>query len=164
MLNLRTHVLRVWLVLACSGVLSAKNQPDIEGRIVGITDGDTVTLLTADKTQIKIRLEGIDAPEKKQPFGQKAKEELSTLIFGKDVVIHWKSKDRYQRVIGRINCAGLDVNLEMVKRGMAWRYDKYSKEKAFIDAQAEAKAAGRGLWTDKEPIAPWEWRAEKKAK
>ncbi len=76
----------------------------------------------------------------------------------------WQSKDRYQRVIGRITFAGLDVNLEMVKRGMACGFDKYSKEKALIDAQAAAKVAKHGLWTDKEPIAPWEWRAEKKAK
>ncbi len=109
-------------------------------------------------------MEGIDAPEKKQPFGQKAKEALSTLIFGKDVVIHWEKKDRYQRVIGRITFAGLDVNLEMVRLGLAWRYDKYSKEKALLDAQTEAKAAARGLWADKEPIPPWEWRAKKKAK
>ena len=135
--------------------------PDIEGRIVGVHDGDTVTVLTADKTQIKMRLEGIDAPELKQAFGARAKQELSTLVFGKEVRVQNKGHDRYKRTIGRILCEGVDVNLEMVKRGMAWRYVKYSKEPALIAAEIEARTTKCGLWSEENPIPPWEWRKGK---
>ncbi len=139
----------------------AGERATIEGRVVGLHDGDTITILTLEKTQMKIRLEGIDAPELKQPFGQRSKAELSEIVFGKDVSVSSHGTDRYKRTIGRIACGEFDVNLEMVKRGMAWRYDKYSQETALIEAQAQAKAKGVGLWNDKDPVPPWEWRVKK---
>lgn len=126
-------------------------------------DGDTFTVLDADMAEHEIRLGGIAAPVKKQPFGEKAKAELIALIFEKEVVIKFE-KLYFNKVIGHVACAGLDVNLEMVRRGMAWRYVKYDKAKVYLAVEAEAKTAGHGLWADKEPVPPWEWRAKKKAK
>jgi micrococcal nuclease len=139
----------------------AGERASIQGRVVGVHDGDTVTILTPEKMQLKIRLEGIDAPELKQPFGQSSKAELSEIVFGKHVSVRSHGTDRYKRTIGRIACGEIDVNLVMVKRGMAWRYDKYSKERALIEAQIEAKSQRVGLWIDKNPVAPWEWRSKK---
>ena len=155
------HFIVLFLAATTALPLSAGPRPDIKGHVVSIHDGDTLTLLTPEKKQIKIRLEGIDAPELKQAFGTKAT--LSALVFDKDVVVNDKGTDRYRRTLGRIHCGRLDVNLAMVQRGMAWRYDKYSQEPALVVAQAEATKAARGLWNDKLPRAPWEWRGAPKS-
>jgi len=152
------------LALPLSTTLNAATVPGIVGQVVGVHDGDSITVLTADKTQVKVRLEGIDAPELKQAFGTRAKQALSDLVFGKQVLVKVTGHDRYKRTLGRIICGGLDVNLQMVKRGLAWRYDKYSKEAALGAAQAEARTAARGLWSDPHPVPPWEWREAAKIK
>ncbi len=103
----------------------------------------------------------IDPPELKQPFGQQSKQALSALVFGKDVEIRATGKDRYGRTLARVFVDGADVNLAMVKAGMAWRFDKYSKDWAFLSAQEGAQRARRGLWVDPAPVAPWEWRKGK---
>lgn len=136
----------------------------LEGTIVGITDGDTVKLLTEDDQQVKIRLDGIDAPEKKQAFGDASKKCLSTLIFGKKVSVETKGLDMYKRTLGIIIHDGLNVNLEMVKLGFAWRFDKYSNDQALLDAQNAAKAQSLGLWANPNPVAPWTFRKVEKAK
>jgi endonuclease YncB( thermonuclease family) len=139
--------------------------PDIKGIVIKVVDGDSITVLTEDKTQIKIRLEGIDAPATDgQPFAQRSRQELNEMVFKKQVVVKNHGLDMYKRTLGRVFCDGTDVCLEMVRRGMAWRFDKYSQEQALLDAQNEAKAAGRGLWADKDPVPPWVWRKEKKAR
>lgn len=106
----------------------------LSARVVGITDGDTVTVLNASKTTEKIRLSGIDAPEKKQPFGEKAKQSLSTLVFGKDVRIEWSKRDRYGRIVGAVfvdSCESppcpeaLDAGLAQIRAGLAWHYKRY---------------------------------------
>lgn len=136
----------------------------LQGRVVGITDGDTVIVLDKSNTQLKIRLMGIDAPEKKQAFGNKSKEHLSDLIFNKQVTVEYYKKDKYGRTIGRITLAGVDVNLEQIKSGLAWHYKKYQKEQALEDrfkyAQAEEYADNNkiGLWIDADPTPPWEYR------
>jgi len=127
-------------------------------RVVGVHDGDTLTALTAGNVHLKVRLVEIDAPELKQPFGQQSKQALAALVFGKGVEIRATGKDRYGRTLARVFVAGIDVNLAMVKAGMAWRFDKYSKDGAFQTAQEEARRARRGLWADAAPVAPWEWR------
>jgi len=156
---------RFLLLLAFLGghaqLVRAADKP-IHGRVVGVRDGDTITILTDEKAQMKIRLEGIDAPELKQPFGQKSKAGLSALLFGKDVIISNRGKHRYKRTLGRVSCGATDVNLEMVRRGLAWRYDKYSKEAALAGAQAAAKDERAGLWQDDAPVPPWEWRVSKR--
>jgi len=134
------------------------------GRVVGVHDGDTITVLTPDNVQLKIRLVEIDAPEIKQPFGQQSKQALSALVFGKSVEIRPTGKDRYGRTLARVFVDGTDVNLAMVKAGMAWRFDKYSKDGAFQTAQQEAQRARRGLWAEPAPVAPWEWRAVRKGR
>lgn len=136
----------------------------IIGRVVGVTDGDTVTVLDSGKVQHKIRLAGIDAPEKKQAFGNRSKESLSDLVFNKPVTVDTGKADRYGREVGKIIVNGLDANLEQVKRGFAWHYKAYRREQSANDrklydfAESEARAAKRGLWRDAEPIPPWEWR------
>lgn len=100
----------------------------LQGKVVGVTDGDTITLLDASNTQYNIRLAGIDAPEKKQPFGQASKKSLSYLVYDKTVQVEWYKKDRYNRLVGKVIVNNLDANLEQVKRGLAWHYTKYQNE------------------------------------
>jgi endonuclease YncB( thermonuclease family) len=142
----------------------------VNGRVVGIADGDTVTVLDASNTQWKIRLMGIDAPEKKMPFGQKSKEHLSDLVFDKQVSVEYSKRDKYGRTVGKVMVDGVDANLEQVKAGMAWHYKQYQKEQSpeervsYADAEDRARAKGKGLWVDAEPMPPWDWRKEQKAK
>ena len=136
----------------------------IKGRIVSIADGDTVTILDTTNKQTKIRLMGIDAPEKKQAFGARSKQSLSDLVFNKQVTVDFSKQDKYGRTIGKILVNGLDANLEQVKTGMAWHYKQYAKEQtasdraAYAEAETLARAEKRGLWVDSEPMPPWEWR------
>ncbi|WP_019897423.1 thermonuclease family protein [Methylotenera mobilis] len=145
---------------------SAAYADTLEGRVVGVTDGDTITLLDANNTQYKIRLAGIDAPEKKQPFGQASKKSLSDLAYGKAVQVDWSKRDRYERLVGKVMVNGLDANLEQIKRGLAWHYSKYKKEQpledriTYLHAQEEAKANKLGLWLEPKPVAPWDWRKQ----
>jgi len=141
----------------------------LRGHVVGVTDGDTITLLDAAMTQHKIRVAGIDAPEKKQPFGQRSKESLSALAYDKDLSIEWTKKDRYGRIVGKlIDRHGRDINLEQIRTGMAWHYKKYNKEQSPEDrdlyAAAEVAARGKrvGLWSDTNPEAPWDYRKAKR--
>ena len=130
----------------------------LTGRVVGVADGDTVTILTPERQQVKIRLGQIDAPEKAQPFGQRSKQSLSDLIFGKEVRVQVETTDRYGRTVGRIFQDNLDVNLEQVKRGMAWAYRQYLTDKTFLEAEHTAKAAKIGLWSEPNPTPPWKYR------
>lgn len=139
----------------------------IHGRVVGVFDGDSVTVIDSKKTQFKIRLAGIDAPEKAQAYGQKAKESLSELVFGKQVDVEWSKQDRYGRTVGKIMLGGVDINLEQIKRGMAWHYKEYENEQSLEDrvayAQSELQAQDKkmGLWRDPAPIQPEVFRQKK---
>lgn len=134
------------------------------GRVVGVHDGDSITVLASGNEQLKVRLDGIDAPELKQQFSQSAKEALSSLVFGKTVSFERLKKDRYGRTIAVVFVGQINVNLELVKQGFAWRYDKYSQDPVLLDAQNSAKASKKGLWADPSPMPPWDWRASKKKK
>ena len=134
----------------------------LEGHVVKIADGDTLTLLTSSNEQVKIRLAGIDTPERKQPFGNKAKQALANLAFQKQALIEVEAKDRYGRTVGVVFVDGLNVNAELVKQGMAWVYRKYTDDKRLYTLESEAKQAKRGLWLDENPIPPWEWRRGKR--
>lgn len=129
-------------------------------KVVAISDGDTLTCLTAEHTQIKVRLAEIDTPEKAQPYGQKSKAELSALVFGKQVTLATQTKDRYGRTVARVSADGQDANREMVRLGAAWVYRQYSKDKSLLAVEAEAKALRRGLWAlpQADIVPPWEWR------
>lgn len=134
------------------------------GRVVAVADGDTITVLDVDRVQHKIRLAGIDAPEKKQPFGSRSKESLSELVFSKTVEVETSKRDRYGRQIGKVLLNGLDVNLVQIERGMAWFYRQYQLEQSpadrrlYEEAENLAIAGKKGLWRDPEPIPPWDFR------
>ena len=152
---------RLLLPLLLLFTLSAQAET-LEGKVVKIADGDTLTLLTPSNEQVKIRLADIDTPEKKQPFGNKAKQALANLAFQKQALIEVEAKDRYGRTVGVVFVDGLNVNAELVKQGMAWVYRKYTDDKRLYTLESEAKQAKRGLWLDENPIPPWEWRRGKR--
>lgn len=114
------------------------------GYVVGVADGDTITVLDADKVQHKIRLTGIDAPEKKQPFGNRSKQSLSDMVFNKTVTVETDKRDRYGRELGKVLAGGVDVNLEQVRAGMAWHYKAYERTQPVIDRQSYADARSQG--------------------
>ena len=146
-----------------AAVLFAADPTEITGKVVSIADGDTVTVLVG-REQVKVRLDGIDAPEKKQPFGAKAREHLADSIHEKTVRIVISGKDRYGRSLGTVWAGQTNINEEMVKAGLAWHYKQYSKDKRLAELEADARAAKRGLWADKSQVPPWEWRASIKKK
>ena len=145
-------------------VLSPAHAQTLVGRVVGVHDGDTLTLLDAEKRQTKIRLAEIDTPESAQPYGSRAKQALSDLVFGKAVQVDVRDIDRYGRTVGRVSVNGTDVNATLVAAGAAWVYRQYSKDPQLLALEAEAKAAGRGLWglPEAQRTPPWEWRREKR--
>lgn len=136
----------------------------LTGRVVGIADGDTVTVLDASNRQHRIRLAGIDAPEKRQPYGMRAKENLSRLVFDKPVTVTWHKLDRYGRIVGKVEAGRVDAGLEQLRAGLAWHYKKYANDQpdderlTYASAEEEAKASLKGLWADMEPVPPWDWR------
>ena len=164
------------LGICCSKRPEQKTQPPpiiveagrqtLSGRVVAIADGDTITVLDSSDTQHRIRLEGIDAPESHQAFGSRSKQNLSDLIFGKDVTVIYYKTDQYGRLVGKILIDGRDINLEQAKAGMAWHYKEYEREQTPADrelyakAEDEARKARRGLWVDPEPIEPSQFRRE----
>ncbi len=140
------------------------------GKVVGIADGDTATVLDKSNAQHKIRLLGIDAPEKAQAFGQKSKQNLSDLIFGKTVTVQLVKRDKYNREVCKILLGGKDINLQQVKEGLAWYYKEYQREqtaddqKLYSDSEEEARKMKRGLWFDENPQTPSDFRKSEKLK
>ena len=152
-------------VTACDGKPHiSPSSSDLVGRVVKVSDGDTITILDSSKTQHKIRLHGIDAPEKKQAFGNASRKFLAGLVANREVRVAWSKRDRYQRILGTVFVDGKDANLEMLKAGMAWHYKKYDSNPAYAQAESEARAAKRGLWQDKNQIEPEAFRKAKRAK
>lgn len=147
-----------YLLAAAIALAGLPAHADFTGKVIGVADGDTITVLR-DHEQVKIRLIEIDAPEKAQAFGNKSKQSLSDLCFDKTATLADKGKDRYGRTLARVHCDGIDANAEQVRQGMAWVYRKYApKDSPLYAVEGEAKAARRGLWADPEPVPPWEWR------
>ena len=134
------------------------------GTVVGITDGDTITVLDKDNAQHKVRLMGIDAPEKSQAFGAASKQALSNYIYQREVTVDYKKLDKYKRIVGKVILDKQDVCLAMIELGMAWHYKDYEKEQSKTDrdfySQAELKAreAKIGLWKDNKAIEPSAFR------
>jgi endonuclease YncB( thermonuclease family) len=133
---------------------------EITGRVVGITDGDTLTVLTGERRPEKIRLSDIDTPESNQPYGTRSRQALAELAFQKSVRVVVRDTDRYGRTIGRLYVGAADVNKEMVRQGAAWVYRQYNRDPSLLAVEAEARAAKRGLWAlpEAERTPPWEWR------
>ena len=149
----------VLAILLLIGLTS--NAHAFAGKVVSVADGDTITVLR-ERTQVKVRLLEIDAPEKAQAFGAKSKESLSDMCFGNAATLADKGRDRYGRTLARVTCDGVDANAEQVRRGRAWVYDRYVTDKMLYAVQEEAKAERRGLWKDEKPVPPWEWRKMKR--
>ena len=143
--------------------------------MVGVADGDTITVLDGNRVRHKIRLAGIDAPEKGQPFGDRSKQSLSRAVMGQEVRVDWTKQDRYGRIVGKIwvappgtGCTGptcpktLDVNLAQLTVGLAWHYKEFEKEQSPEDrgryafAEQEARAKKAGLWSEPDPMSPWQ--------
>lgn len=159
---MRSEFVLVLLVLL---LLPLTAQPQkLMARVVRVIDGDTLVVLDATRTQHKIRLAGIDCPERKQPWSTKAKQALSEYVFDHQITLDWDKRDRYGRIVGKILDGPRDVNLALVGDGMCWWYRKYADEQSpvdrvlYEDAEEAARKARLGLWSDQEPVPPWEWR------
>lgn len=157
-----------WIVLALLIELQWIAHADVLlGHVVAVSDGDTITVLDGSKQRHVVRLIGIDAPEKAQAFGQKAKQSLSELVFDRDVSVTWFKRDRYGRTVGQVRIGDTDVCLEQIKRGMAWHYKDYEREQSLEDrsryttAEEKARITKSGLWADNNPIEPSKYRHSK---
>ena len=134
------------------------------GRVIGVTDGDTLTLLDDQFIQHKVRLSGIDAPEKSQPFGTVSHQHLALLTFGRQVTVEATKRDRYKRTVGKVLVGGVDANLAQIDAGLAWHYREYVREQPPADreryaaAEQSARAHHRGLWRQARPTPPWTHR------
>jgi len=130
----------------------------IKGTVVSVTDGDTLTLLDASRTEHKIRLQGIDAPERRQAYGVRAKEALARKVFQKQVQVDSQGQDRYGRTIGNVYLGDRWINRELVAEGWAWHYKQYSVSEDLAQAETNARNSRVGLWQDSHPVPPWEFR------
>jgi endonuclease YncB( thermonuclease family) len=165
----RLSFLAALVCLACPSLATSASTPDVPpqfvARAVAITDGDTLKVLYVTgetKTEIKIRLFGIDAPEKSQAFGTQSKKALSELAFGKDLTVTSTGRDRYGRLLAWLTVGSTPINSQMVRAGFAWHYRKYApKETELAQLEADARNNRRGLWIDPAPVAPWEFRKPK---
>ena len=133
------------------------------GRVIRVADGDTVTLLTPEKQEIRIRFQGIDAPEREQDFGAQSRKNLNSLVYGKTIRVKVDKTDKHGRVVGRIwlpqgKGKMLDVEEAQLRAGMAWHYEYFNHEKKLANAQKEAQRAKRGIWSRPDPVPPWKWR------
>ena len=160
------------MLLLVLSICPAARGAEIVGEVVSVADGDTLTVLDASREKHRIRLSGIDAPEKRQAYGERSKQHLAALVFRKTVRVVWEKKDRYARIVGRVLAAEceaacpytLDVGLEQIRAGLAWHYSAYAKEQAPVQreryAEGERRARERrtGLWSDAHPVAPWDFR------
>ena len=160
--------LKKLLALALLYISCGLGAATLQGKVVHVADGDTITVLDATNTQHKIRLQGIDAPEKAQAFGQKSKQSLHRLVHSKQVTIEFQKKDKYGRTVGKVVLNGLDVCLEQIKLGMAWHYKQYESEQpkeereTYAQSELAARSMAVGIWKDKNPTPPWEFRKQAK--
>ena len=134
----------------------------LTSQVIRVADGDTVTVLDYGKTQHKIRLQGIDAPERGQPYGKASGKRLSGLVDGRFVVVEYEKRDRYGRVVGKVLLSGEDVNLRQIEAGLTWHYKKYEREQSVEDRMMYASAEVEAR--EAKPVAPWEWRKAKRKK
>jgi endonuclease YncB( thermonuclease family) len=156
--------MRVILVFAILAAASSWALADFSGRVVRVADGDTLTVLVKNK-QIRIRLESIDAPESKQPFGKRSQQSLAELCAAKTAIVVSSGKDTYGRTLGWVLCDGIEANSEQVRRGMAWVFVKHAPRNSPLYAiQSSAQQLRLGLWADPRPTPPWEWRALKRVR
>ena len=165
------RLLLIPLVVLVAAVALARGAAaeTLHGRVVRVADGDTVTVLVAGRVQHTIRLAGIDAPEKAQPYGERAKRLLSDLVFGAEVAVEYGKRDRYGRIVGKVVRDGQDASLSLIEAGYAWHFKRYAAEQSKTDratyarAEEAARRAKRGLWSEPTSQPPWEWRAQRRS-
>jgi endonuclease YncB( thermonuclease family) len=139
----------------------------ITGRVTAVADGDSFTLADAQRRSIRVRIQGVDAPERRQGFSYASKQSLSRMIYRRDVIVNVDKEDQYGRVVGTVMVDGRDAGLEQIRAGFAWFYTHYANEMppvvrtVYIAAQRDAKNARRGLWSETEPVPPWRFRRER---
>jgi micrococcal nuclease len=153
----KTATLIIVLILFIPSFLHA-----FEGKVVSVSDGDTIKVMKDDK-QVKIRLAAIDCPEKKQPYGQKAKQFTADMVAGKVVKVWQTDTDRYGRIIGFVFVGDKNLNKELLSAGLAWHYKQYSRDPELAKLEFQARSANRGLWAEPDPVPPWEWRRLKRS-
>jgi endonuclease YncB( thermonuclease family) len=153
------------LLISLTLATTALSNDLIAARVISVTDGDNLTVIGSDNKQVLIRLHGLDCPELAQSFGENAKEFTSNLCFGKIIMYRMIGIDRFDRTIAAVFLDdGKELNLEILKAGLAWHYERYAKRQDYADAEEEARKAGIGLWADAKPTPPWEWRKDKRKK
>lgn len=148
---------------AQQAVVALKVNKRYKGKSIKVDDGDTFTFLSSGKSTYRIRLDGIDAPEKGMPYAKKSKEFLAALLLDQTIELSVVSVDRYGRYVCKVYCNGGNVNLLMLQAGYAWHYNQYSQSYALAQAQAKAREQKKGLWQNKDPLAPWTVRAYRRA-
>ena len=152
----------IFTLLILASIVSVEVRAEsFKGRVVGVSDGDTISVMNEDRAE-KIRLNGIDCPEKKQDFGTRAKQFTSSQVFGKTVEVYYDKRHRYGRILGNVIVDGKDLSHELLKVGMAWHYRQYSKSAELQSLEDEARASRIGLWSDKNPTPPWLFRKKRK--
>jgi len=162
MVSFATRLAAALVLLA--GLMAAAQAEQWRGKIVGVADGDTLTLLDEHRQQHRIRIDGIDAPERSQPFGQRARQSLAALAQGREAVADCPKIDKYGRSVCRVLVDGLDVGLEQVRRGLAWHYVRYAREQSpqarveYARAEQTARSERGGLWSFRDPTPPWDYR------
>jgi endonuclease YncB( thermonuclease family) len=153
--------MRAVLLLAVLVFAPVAALADFTGRVVKVQDGDTLTVLVKKK-QVRVRLDGIDAPERGQAFSQRSTQSLAQLCAAKSAQVEERGKDRYGRTLGIVVCGALEANSEQVRRGMAWTFRQYvPMGSPLYELEAYARLRELGLWADRRPVAPWEWRARR---
>lgn len=155
--------LGAWALASTLFIAQTANADTLYGKVVAVLDGDTITVLQ-DRAQTRVRIAGIDAPEKRQAFGQRSKQSMSECAFGKSVEVQWVKIDRYGRTIGKVLANGVDCGLRQIELGLAWHYKAYAKDQtpddraAYALAEEKSKMERLGLWSDADPMPPWDYR------
>lgn len=148
-----------WLLIILLLLARSVAAETLSGTVVGVLDGDTLTMVDAEKRRYRVRLGQVDAPEGKQPFGVKSARSLYGLCFKKAAQVEWQAKDQYNRHVGQVTCAGVDANAAQVRRGMAWVSPQSTQPGSpLYELEAYARVRGIGLWSDPSPVPPWDWR------
>jgi micrococcal nuclease len=166
-LLLSDHLLFAMRLLPAHGLLltlSLSGAPvsaePFAARVVAVHDGDTVSVLRSDRERLRIRLQGIDCPELHQAYGRRAKRLTSDLVFGRRVTVVPLEEDAYGRLVARVLLDGEDLSLTLVRQGLAWHYKRHSRDRELAAAERRARSDRVGLWADRDPLPPWEWRRE----
>lgn len=146
--------------------LSTFSEPlnKIEGKIVRVIDGDTVIILDSSNDQHRIRLDGIDAPESGQPYGNKATEFVKEITREKKIVVEWRKKDRYNRILGVVYADGMNVNKALLENGLAWHYKFFNNDADLAKLELQARKVKLNIWSETNPVEPYLWRKNKKKK